>query len=165
PVWNPNGRELFYRRGKKMMAVDIATQPGFAPGTPRVLFEGGDELVSPGANYDVSPDGQRFLMIKSNEQQSAPTQINVVLNWFAENRRADFGGTGSGTRERHHSPRPEARQRKGHAGGQGQGFGLRLGKGVRGRRSERRSFQFTDAQYCGDDARSDSGNGGVHESG
>jgi hypothetical protein len=36
-------------------------------------------------NYDVSPDGQRFLMLKPSEQaQAAPTQINVVLNWFEE---------------------------------------------------------------------------------
>jgi hypothetical protein len=36
-------------------------------------------------NYDVSPDGQRFLMVKSSEQEAAaPTQINVVLNWFEE---------------------------------------------------------------------------------
>jgi hypothetical protein len=35
--------------------------------------------------YDVSPDGQRFLMLKSTEQAgNAPTQINVVLNWFEE---------------------------------------------------------------------------------
>ena len=40
PVWNPNGRELFYRSGDKMMAVEITTQPGFAAGKPRVLFEG-----------------------------------------------------------------------------------------------------------------------------
>ena len=40
PVWNPNGRELFYRSGDKMMAVDIATQPSFAAGKPRMLFEG-----------------------------------------------------------------------------------------------------------------------------
>jgi eukaryotic-like serine/threonine-protein kinase len=86
PVWNPNGRELFYRSGGKMMAVDIATQPGFAAGKPRMLFEGRyspTPLTSP--NYDVSPDGQRFLMLKPSEQaQAAPTQINVVLNWFEE---------------------------------------------------------------------------------
>ena len=41
PVWNPNGRELFYRSGDKMMAVDIATQPSFSTGKPHVLFEGG----------------------------------------------------------------------------------------------------------------------------
>jgi len=86
PVWNRNGRELFYRSGDKMMAVEIATQPGFAAGKPRMLFEGRYELAPfPISNYDVSPDGQRFLMLKPTEQtQVAPTQINVVLNWFEE---------------------------------------------------------------------------------
>jgi Tol biopolymer transport system component len=86
PVWNRNGRELFYRSGGKMMAVDIATQPSFAAGKPRMLFEGPYEAPPvPIANYDVSPDGQRFLMVKPSEQeQAAPTKINVVLNWFEE---------------------------------------------------------------------------------
>ena len=36
-------------------------------------------------SYDVSPDGQRFLMLKPVESPtSPPTQINVVLNWFEE---------------------------------------------------------------------------------
>jgi serine/threonine-protein kinase len=86
PAWNPNGRELFYRTGDKMMAVDIATKPGFTVGKPRMLFEGQYE-VTPGAfpSYDVSSDGQRFLMLKSSESaQAAPTQINVVLNWSEE---------------------------------------------------------------------------------
>ena len=86
PAWNPNGRELFYRSGDKMMAVDIATQPSFAAGKPRMLFERRYEAAPfPISNYDVSSDGQRFLMIKPAEQeQAAPTQINVVLNWFEE---------------------------------------------------------------------------------
>jgi eukaryotic-like serine/threonine-protein kinase len=86
PAWNGNGRELFYRNGDKMMAVDIATQPGFAAGTPRMLFEGRYERAPfPSTNYDVSPDGQRFLMLKPSESaEAAPTQINVVLNWFEE---------------------------------------------------------------------------------
>jgi Tol biopolymer transport system component len=86
PVWNPKGRELFYRRGDKMMAVEIATQPGFAAGTPRMLFEGQYAPAPfPIVNYDVSLDGQRFLMVKPTEQDhAAPTQINVVLNWFEE---------------------------------------------------------------------------------
>ncbi len=89
PVWNPNGRELFYRSGDEMMAVDIATQPGFAAGKPRMLFKGGYELAPiPVTNFDVSPDGQHFLMIKPTEQeQAAPTQINIVLNWFEELKR------------------------------------------------------------------------------
>jgi len=86
PVWNRNGRELFYRSGDKMMAVDIATQTGFTAGTPRMLFQGPYEKAPiPVSDYDISPDGQRFLMVKSSEQtQAAPTQINVVLNWFEE---------------------------------------------------------------------------------
>jgi Tol biopolymer transport system component/predicted Ser/Thr protein kinase len=86
PVWNPNGRELFYRSGDKMIAVEITTQPGFSAGKPKVLFEG-QYVPTPSSfpNYDVSPDGQRFLMLKPSEQaQAAPTQINVVLNWFEE---------------------------------------------------------------------------------
>ncbi len=86
PAWNPNGRELFYRSGDKMMAVDITTQLGFAAGNPRMLFEG-QYVLTPGTypNYDVSPDGQRFLMLKpSDSAEAAPTQINVVLNWFEE---------------------------------------------------------------------------------
>ena len=89
PVWNPNGKELFYRRGDKMMAVDITTQPSFSAGKPKMLFQG--SYVPTTATvplYDVSPDGERFLMIKGSEQaQAAPTQINVVLNWFEELKR------------------------------------------------------------------------------
>jgi eukaryotic-like serine/threonine-protein kinase len=82
PLWNRNGRELFYRSGKKMMAVDIATLPSISASTPKVLFEGQYQLLSTSTpNYDVSPDGQRFLMLKPIEQGA---QINVVLNWFEE---------------------------------------------------------------------------------
>jgi Tol biopolymer transport system component len=86
PVWNRNGRELFYRSGNKMMAVDVTTQPSFTTGKSRILFEG-SHLPTPGAfpNYDVSPDGQRFLMLKPTQPvQATPTQINVVLNWSEE---------------------------------------------------------------------------------
>jgi eukaryotic-like serine/threonine-protein kinase len=83
--WNLNGRELFYKSGPKMMAVDITTSPSFAAGKPKLLFEMSNFL---GGGLDVSPDGQRFLMVKASEQAgSAPTQINVVLNWFEELKR------------------------------------------------------------------------------
>jgi eukaryotic-like serine/threonine-protein kinase len=94
PMWNSNGRELFYRSGDKVMAADIDTQVGFAAGKPRMLFEGqyGTAPV-PIPNYDVSPDGQSFLMLKPSEQAQAPTQINVVLNWFEELKRRVPTGT------------------------------------------------------------------------
>ena len=85
PVWNPKGRELFYRNGNKMMAVDVSTQGTFSAGKPKILFEG-LYVLTPRSfpDYDVSPDGQRFLMLKANEQVQGAAQINVVLNWFEE---------------------------------------------------------------------------------
>jgi hypothetical protein len=90
PVWNRNGKELFYRSGDKMMAVNITTQPSFSVGKPKMLFRG-PYVTTPITfpYYDVSPDGQRFLMIKPTEQTSSSslTQIVVVQNWFEELKR------------------------------------------------------------------------------
>jgi serine/threonine-protein kinase len=89
PTWNPNGRELFFRNGDKMMTVNIAAQSGFSASKPRMLFEG-PYVPSPATatNYSISPDGQRFLMLKpADASDVAPTQINVVLNWFEELKR------------------------------------------------------------------------------
>ena len=85
-VWNPNGKELFYQNGDKTYAVEIRTEPTFGAGTPRLLFEGTYERQpGAGANYNVSPDGQRFLMIKpGGTRDEGVNQINVVLNWFEE---------------------------------------------------------------------------------
>jgi len=93
PVWSPdNGKELFYRSGRRMVAVSIQTsQQTLNAGRPRVLFEGSyvNHSVPIGYQYyDVSLDGQRFLMIKEEElQQRELDQINVVLNWFEELKR------------------------------------------------------------------------------
>jgi serine/threonine-protein kinase len=87
PVWSADGRELFYRNGNQMMAVPVKTGSEFSAGAPRVLFGGGhDSMSRGGSSYDVSPDGQRFLMIKT-EPGSAPTQVHIVLNWLAELKR------------------------------------------------------------------------------
>jgi len=37
--------------------------------------------------YDITPDAQRFVMIKPSEKELAATQINVVLNWFEDLKR------------------------------------------------------------------------------
>jgi eukaryotic-like serine/threonine-protein kinase len=81
PAWNPKGKELFYRSGNKMMAVEVTTRPSFSASRPRVLFEG--RYGSSGGPPAVSRDGQRFLM----QQQGEAAQINVVLNWFEELKR------------------------------------------------------------------------------
>ena len=85
PLWNSNGKELFYRSGNKMIATEVVTHSSFAVGQTYVLFEGPYATVarraSEGAGYDVSSDGVRFLMDK---QSGEATHINVVLNWFEE---------------------------------------------------------------------------------
>lgn len=75
---------MFYRNGDKMMVVDVETGSRFKAGTPRVLFAGKfDRVVWGEPNYDVSPDGRAFLMVRSQ----APTPVSklqLVVNWFAE---------------------------------------------------------------------------------
>jgi len=88
PVWSPDGTELFYRLGNTMMAVSIQTEPRFAAGKSTLLFEGSYRGLSSNPRgyqyYDISSDGQRFLMVKLDQTSS---QINVVLNWFEELKR------------------------------------------------------------------------------
>jgi WD40 repeat protein len=83
PVWSPSGDELFYRNGDKWMVVSISTEPAFKPGTPQVLFEGPYKNV-PGLSYDVAPDGQRFLVLQPEHDDSQVRELHVVLNWFEE---------------------------------------------------------------------------------
>ena len=83
PMWNRNGRELFYRNGDKMMAVDVGGGSDLRLSAPRLLFEQpyafGQTITLP--NYDVRPDGQRFLMVKD---EPGAGRLNVVLNWFTD---------------------------------------------------------------------------------
>jgi eukaryotic-like serine/threonine-protein kinase len=86
-VWARNERELFYRNGNKMMAVAVSTSGGFSAAPPRLLFE--DEYAQSSrreTNYDVSTDGQRFLMVKS-EGKKPPTELHLIVNWFEELKR------------------------------------------------------------------------------
>jgi eukaryotic-like serine/threonine-protein kinase len=84
PVWNRNGQEIFYRQGNKLMAVAFQGGSMETPGSPRMLFEGrfqsGDNAGSRTSNFDISPDGTRFVMVRRREPLS-PTTIHIVFNW------------------------------------------------------------------------------------
>ena len=86
PIWSPNGDELFYRNRDKWMVVSISTQPEFAAGTLQVVFEGPYLDVS-GLSYDVAPDGQRFLVLQPEYDDSQVRELHVVTNWFEELKR------------------------------------------------------------------------------
>ncbi len=90
PLWSPDGRELFYRNGRRMIVVEVETASTFSASRPRFLFEGNYEYsrLDYGRNYDISPDGKRFLMINAvNQQQTAAPTIDLTLKCFEELRR------------------------------------------------------------------------------
>jgi len=84
PVWARETGQLFYRRGDAIMEVAITTSPMPVIGTPQPVFEGPYTKSSAfWPDYDVTPDGRRFLMVKSSPRKPA-TRINVVLGWDQE---------------------------------------------------------------------------------
>jgi Tol biopolymer transport system component len=85
PRWRRDGREIFYvAADHRLMAVGVKAGSSFEVGIPAVLFELGTSL-SAGARhqYDVSADGQRFLVIRVVETQEGHP-ITVALNWEAD---------------------------------------------------------------------------------
>ena len=95
PLWSPDGRELFYRSGDAVASIEINAEPAFGLGKTRILFRG--KYVSANFDFgllefhpwDISRDGERFLMMKEIEVDPAaatetPRRINVVLNWTEE---------------------------------------------------------------------------------
>jgi eukaryotic-like serine/threonine-protein kinase len=101
PVWRADGRELFYVRPSRegqprnagefdvaVMAVTVSSGATLTVGQTRQLFTGRYSMNNPDRGYDVSPDGERFLMLQA--RQRAPdviTSMNVVQNWTSELRR------------------------------------------------------------------------------
>jgi len=80
PVWSRDGRELFYRRGDDVMAASIDTSDGVRVGQPKRLFGGPYFGAGREATFDVTPDGQRFAMIRSDETAQLQ-RVTVVQNW------------------------------------------------------------------------------------
>jgi Tol biopolymer transport system component len=83
PQWGAGGRELFYvSPGSRLMVVDMKeTANGLEPSVPRELFRlpAGPFGYSP---YEVTPDGQRFLVLATPEH-AAPQPLTVIVNWPA----------------------------------------------------------------------------------
>ena len=85
PVWRRDGTELFFLSNDGLWAVDVETEPRFVAGAPRLLFPIGTMQAAAWTwfDYDVSPDGERFLA-KTKRADAPPVQIHVVMNWFEE---------------------------------------------------------------------------------
>jgi hypothetical protein len=81
--WSPKGDEIFYRDGTRFMTVPVSTEAEFQAGPPRLLFEG-DYFHCHGPSFDVSPDGQRLLVLKPVTGGEPVTELQIVVNWFEE---------------------------------------------------------------------------------
>ena len=86
PAWARTSRELFYLDAEGMMTA-VATgglRSSLALGAPVTVFN--TKYATPVGlrNYDVSADGQKFLMLKQTADLGASATLVVVLNWFEE---------------------------------------------------------------------------------
>ena len=84
PVWSRDGRELFFRSGDQMMVVEVGQQPTFSTSRPKPLFAAVFTRGDIYANYDVSPDGARFIVVNPGEDERRATDVSVLLNWTEE---------------------------------------------------------------------------------
>ena len=82
PRWVRNGREIIYRNGTKMMSVPVQQQPVFQTGKQVELFDRKFDGGLGVAGYDVTPDGQFFVLTRS--QHTSPTEIRIVMGWPAD---------------------------------------------------------------------------------
>jgi hypothetical protein len=105
PRWSRDGRELFWRTNEGLAVADVETGgTSFRAGKARQLFDGpfqGGLLgVAIGgyqfADYDVSPDGQWFVMFPdpTKEGRDDHQHITLVTRWFEELERIPRGAGG-----------------------------------------------------------------------
>ena len=91
PVWRRDGTEFFYTmpdrtgNGMAMMAMSVSAADGLPIGTARRLFSGRFLPAGQLQNYDVTANGQRFLMVQALDPTPEPqTELVLVQNWFEE---------------------------------------------------------------------------------
>jgi hypothetical protein len=80
PRWTDE--EIIYRNGHRIMAVAVRADSILELGQPRELFRGDYNYHAGANNWDVTADGDRFVMIKSDP--ASTRELRVIVNWFAE---------------------------------------------------------------------------------
>ena len=87
-VWSRDGRELFYRNGNQMWVVEVETDTEFVAGKSELLFDA-PYLLEPNGNpnYDVSVDGEQFLMVGPAGIADETAGFTIVQNWHEELKR------------------------------------------------------------------------------
>jgi len=86
PVWSRDGQQLFYRAGDDLVSVQVRLAPAFSLGARQTLLDLSAYESGYLHEFDVSADGQRFLLIRT-APESRPTRLDLVLNWSEELRK------------------------------------------------------------------------------
>jgi serine/threonine protein kinase/Tol biopolymer transport system component len=87
PVWSPDGREIYYLSGNRLMVVEAIARPELTLGIPHTLIEVPRITSGPLRGYDITPDGTRFIFPIDEESEpiTPPVrQLQVIINWFEE---------------------------------------------------------------------------------
>jgi serine/threonine protein kinase/Tol biopolymer transport system component len=93
PRWSKTGHELFYVKGTQLTVVPYTVEKSsFQAGKPQAVFETRLEMRIPFASYDVTPDGQHFVIFQFAVGNAANFEPTVVLNWLDEVRRLVAAG-------------------------------------------------------------------------
>jgi len=83
PMWARDGNQLFYMNGNRLMTAVVKSEPAFAAAQPQLVFDGPYlRAHREHPNYDVSPDGKRFIVVSGKEVGNTP--LYVVQDWFGE---------------------------------------------------------------------------------
>ena len=80
PRWSADGSKIYYRSGTRIMVADVVMEPEIIVGEPQVFYSGVFENVG-GRSYAIHPDGERALVISSENLASS---IRVITNWFSK---------------------------------------------------------------------------------
>jgi hypothetical protein len=96
PIWSRNGRELFYRtEDQRIMVADYTVQgDSFLPQKPRLWYAKRIANVGNNWNFDLAPDGKRFVVLmpaEIAEARETRNHITLVMNFFDEVRRRVAG--------------------------------------------------------------------------
>ena len=81
PRWSPTGSEIFFLSERSLWTAVVRTSPTFAAEPPKKLFDLPDEIDG---GWDVSPDGQHFVMVELDPFELRPLDLVVVSGWVEE---------------------------------------------------------------------------------
>ena len=85
PIWSKKGDRIFFLNGENLMEVAVMSQNPFTLGTPHVMFTGNASTFIRSRGFDVSADGNRFLVVQQVERIGGSLPLlTVVENWFVE---------------------------------------------------------------------------------